>query len=448
MNNHYKILLYLCIFSVLYSLVFINIYQYPILGDAQTYYAYGVNLYKGNGYSYQESPPFAQSNMREPGYPVFIYGLFKIFGVSQSVIQTSQAVLNGVIAVVTYCLTIILFNNKKRALTAAILTAISPTIAGYAALIASETFATVCLMLLCLSFIMLLKEKHNRKKIGLAILTGLFCGSLVLTKMIYLLYIPLICLVLFIISKDKLFRYLKVLCIGIVFIVMLLPWVSFNNKIYGNSFFLTTRSGIGLALKAERLNYSIKETLIAFIYPFSERLVQIYFPDEYSRVSTNPVEGSAYKTTLDRYGSLLSQGYSEMAADKELRVEALNKIKKNILKYTILSISDFHFMLYFDGLPLSQFTTFFKSGVSGGINLFFKIYSIVIIAFAIKGIFIMMQNKENRFLKIVFLLPVFYTFLMYSAIFGAPRYTFLIIPFIYILASVSISELIKTRVSS
>ncbi len=50
MNNHYKILLSLCIFSILYSLFFSKIYQYPILGDERTYYAYGLNLYKGNGY--------------------------------------------------------------------------------------------------------------------------------------------------------------------------------------------------------------------------------------------------------------------------------------------------------------------------------------------------------------------------------------------------------------
>jgi hypothetical protein len=134
-----------------------------------------------------------------------------------------------------------------------------------------------------------------------------------------------------------------------------------------------------------------------------------------------------------------------MAADRQLRIEALWKIKENILKYTVLSISDFHFMLYFEGLPLSQFTNFFKRNIRGGINLLFKIYSLIILFFAVKGIFIMLKHKEKRSLKIVFLLPIFYTFFMYSAIFGAPRFTFTIIPFIYILASVSIYEMIKLR---
>jgi hypothetical protein len=134
-----------------------------------------------------------------------------------------------------------------------------------------------------------------------------------------------------------------------------------------------------------------------------------------------------------------------MAADRQLRIEALNKIKENILKYTILSISDFHFMLYFEGLPLSQFTDFFKRETRLAINAFFKIYSLLIIFFAVKGGFIMFRKKENVVIKTAFLLPIIYTFVMYSAIFGAPRYTFTIIPFIYILASASICEAIKIK---
>ena len=136
-----------------------------------------------------------------------------------------------------------------------------------------------------------------------------------------------------------------------------------------------------------------------------------------------------------------------MAADKQLRREALHKIKGNILKYLMLSLSDLHFMLYFEGLPLSQFTEFFKREARLAINAFFKIYSLLIIFFAVKGGFIMFRNKENTVIKAAFLLPIFYTLFIYSAIFGAPRYTFLVIPFIYILASVSIYELIKARMA-
>ena len=446
MNNHYKLLLFLCIFSIFYSLFFINIYQYPILGDERTYYTYGVNLYKGNGYSYQESAPFTESNLREPAYPFFIYGLFKIFGISKGAIEISQAILNGIIVLATYSLANLLFDNKRRALTAAFLTAISPTIAGYAALVASETLATVCLMLALLSFLALLKEKKSTRAIGLSILAGFFCGCLVLTKMAYFLFLPLICLVLFIMLADKFIKYKAVACIAIIFIGVLLPWSSFNNRIYGNPLFLTNRGGVAMTIKTERLSWTPKETLVSFIYPISEGLVQRYFPHEYKKVTYNPVDGSCFKAAYDSYDSLIIQGYSEMGADKQLRIGALTKIKENILKYTILSIADFHYMLYFEGMPLSQFTDFFQRETRMGINAFFKIYSLIIIFFAIKGIFIMMQHKENRPFKKAFLLPIFYTFFMYSAIFGAPRFTFTIIPFIYILASVSICEMIKPKI--
>lgn len=445
MRNHHKILLLiLCIFSLFCSLSFIKIYQYPVLGDERTYYAYGVNLSKGNGYSYQALPPFTQSNLREPAYLYFIGVLFKIFGESKNVIQISQAILNSVIVFLSYHLANLLLNDNKKALFAAFLVTISPAIAGYAALIASETLALIFAMLAMLSLLVLLKE--GKHLVAFSILVGLLCGCLVLTKMTYFLFPILICLVLLIVPADKFSKYTAVLCITITFIAVLLHWLSFNNKIYGNPFFLTNRGGVAITIKAERLNWTPKETLVSFVYSVSEGLVQRYFPNEYKKVTYNPVEGSAFKTAYDKYGLLISHGYSEMAADKQLRIEALNKIKQNIPKYIILSISDFHYMLYFEGVPLAQFTDFFKREVRGAINLFFKIYSLIIIFFAGKGIFVTLRNKENRFLKIAFLLPVLYTFLIYSAIFGAPRFTFTIIPFIYILASVGICELIKVKI--
>lgn len=443
-HNHSRILLFLFIFSILYSILFIKVYEYPISSDEE-YYAYGVNLYKGNGYSYNESSPFRKSNLREPGYPFFLYGLFKIFGVSKSVVQIIQAILNGIIVLVTYKLAGIIFDDKNKALIAAFLTAISPTIAGYAGFILSETLAAVYLMLAFLSFLALLKEKKGDRIIVFSVLTGFLCGCLALTKMAYLLFFPLACLTLLIALPNKFIKYKAVLCAVIVFIGILFPWFSFNNKVYGNPFFLTNRSGLLLTVKEERMNSTPKAILVSFLYPISERAVERYFPNEYRRLIYNQVEGSAYKAAFDKYKSLISRGYSEIAADSKMRQEALSKIKGNILRYVIHSISDFHFMLYFEGLPLSQYSYFFKREIRSSINFFFKIYSLVIIFFAVKGIFIMIKNKENLHLKIAFLTPIIYTFLIYSAIVGAPRLTFLAIPFIYALASAGILEGFKSK---
>ena len=447
MDSHYKILFFLCIFSILYSLFFINIYHYPVLGDGGTYYTYGVNLYNGNGYSWQKSPPFSQSNLREPGYPFFIYGVFKVFGISKSVIQISQVILNAIIIIATYSIANLIFADKRLSLISGCLTAVSPTIAGYAAFIFSETLAAACLMLLFVSLFLLFKKQESIHIIILSALTGLFCGCLVLTKMTYCL-LPLFIGLIILLNPWNLpykYKYKIVLCIAVTFISVLLPWLVFNNNLYGNPLFLTNRGGITIAAKSERLNWTHREILISFIYPVSEGLVQRFFPDEYKRITYNPVDGSVFKTVFDRYDSLISNGYNEMDADKQLRVEAWKRIKRHFLKYTILSIADFHYMLYFEGLPLSQFTDFFKRETRLAINAFFKIYSLLIIFFAVKGGFIMLRKKENAVIKTAFLLPIFYTFFMYSAIFGAPRFTFTIIPFIYILASVSIYEMIKLR---
>lgn len=445
-NNCRKILLFLCIFSIVYSLLSVKIYRYPILGDERTYYAYGVNLYEGRGYSYQESMPFEQSNLREPGYPFFICWLFKLFGVSKTVIQVSQALLNGIIVAFTYAMAKFIFGDQKKALAAAFLTSISPAIAGYAALIASETLATLLLILSCLAFLMLLKAKKVTKVLGFSALTGLFCACLALTKMVYLPFFLLISAALLILPADKRLKYKSALCIAVIFIIILLPWFLFNKRVYGNPFFLTNRGGITLTIKAERLGWTPKEALVSFVYPVSEWTAQRYFPHEYNKVTYDRLEGSAFKAAYDKYDALISRGYSEMAADKELRSKALSRIEQNFLKYIALSASDFHYMLYFEGLPLAQFTDFFKRQARLAINAFFKVYSLLIIFFAVKGAFIMFGDRKDTAIKAVFLLPVFYTFFMYSAIFGAPRFTFTVIPFIYILASAGIYGLIKARV--
>lgn len=445
MNGHHRIILSLCVFSVIYSLFFVKIYRYPVLGDERTYYAYGLNLYKGNGYSYQESAPFEESNLREPAYPFFIYMVFKIFGVSKGAIQVSQAFLNGIIVLCAYILAKSVFNDARIALTAASLAAISPAIAGYPAFIASETLATLFLMLASLSFLALLKARGGGRGAVFSILTGLFCGCLALTKMAYLLLFPLVCFLLFMAPERWPVKSSAVLLTLAVFVSVLIPWFSFNNRIYGNPFFLTNRGGITITAKAQRLKWTPKEAAVSFIYSISEGLVEKYFPVEYKKVTYGPVEGSAFKASYDKYDSLINRGYGEMAADKQMRSDALREIKANFLKYVILSVSDLHFMLYFEGLPLSQFTDFFKRGLRMAINSFFKLYSLVIIFLGVKGVFVLFRQKERASIKTVFLLPVFYTFFIYSAIFGAPRFTFTIIPFIYILASAGFWGAFKGR---
>lgn len=445
MNNNHKALLSIIVFSILSSFFFIRIYNYPVLGDEGTYYAYGKNLFKGNGYSWQDTHPFAQSNLREPGYPFFIYLLFKLFGVSKGVIQLAQAVLNGFIVGAVYYLASLIFFCRKTALLAAFLTALSPVIAGYSALIASETLSAFCLVSAVLSFLVILRQKKGIVVIAFSVLAGFFFGCLVLTKMTYLPFFPLLCMLLFIALHGKSFRLMAVLNMVVIFLAILSPWLIFNNRVYGNAFFLTNRGGMAMTVKAERLNWTHKEILLSFAYPFSEGLMQKYLPNEYKKVTYNPEDGSVFKAAYDKYDSLISRGYSEMAADRQLRSGSLIKISKHVLKYIILSISDFHYMLYFEGVPLSQFTDFFNRSMRFVINAFFKVYSLLVISFAVKGISILFRVKENIVISAVLFLPVFYTFFIYSAIFGAPRFTFTVIPFIYILASAGICETIKIK---
>ncbi|MCI4397895.1 MAG: glycosyltransferase family 39 protein [Acidobacteria bacterium] len=127
-------------------------------GDTVLYERFAVNLLQHDVYSGEEGPPYSPSYIRTPGYPLFLAGVYSIFGVGNDVaVRASQAVLDT-----STCLLVALLalswcplgwdqRRKGRAFFAAlILAAACPMVALYVGTVLSETltlfFGTACIL--------------------------------------------------------------------------------------------------------------------------------------------------------------------------------------------------------------------------------------------------------------------------------------------------------------
>ena len=76
------ILIFLVAFA--FRLFLIKYIPYPFfperIDDAHSYDIMGLNILQGNGFSGDENPPYKPTIRRTPVYPIFLAGIYAIFG--------------------------------------------------------------------------------------------------------------------------------------------------------------------------------------------------------------------------------------------------------------------------------------------------------------------------------------------------------------------------------
>ncbi|HKV41645.1 MAG TPA: hypothetical protein VJX67_20745 [Blastocatellia bacterium] len=118
--------------------------------DGRVYAQIGRNLMEHHGYSIQPDPPFAPSYIRVPGYPVFLAGIYRVFGAGNNrAVRVIQAVLSAatcwIVALIAYLWAPDGWEQKKKlkALLAALaLAAACPFTSIYVATVLTEVGAT------------------------------------------------------------------------------------------------------------------------------------------------------------------------------------------------------------------------------------------------------------------------------------------------------------------
>ena len=213
--------------------------------DGRVYSLIARNVLEQHVYSHDSQPPYAPSLIRLPGYPLFLAGVYKIFGVgnntavrvAQAVIDTATCVL---IALVAFEWTIEEERKRRAALIALGLAAVCPFTSIYVATILTEVFTNFLAVSMVLAttfaFKATLKAKPRKRAFSWWIATGLLAGLSVLFRPDAGLFAAAIgcTLLLSAIPGWRRFReaVLFAAVFSLAFCLVLVPWTIRNRRLF------------------------------------------------------------------------------------------------------------------------------------------------------------------------------------------------------------------------
>src|ERR1043165_6733948 len=155
--------------------------------DGRVYSQIARNVLEQHVYSHDTQAPYAPSIIRVPGYPLFLAGIYAVFGhgnntavrVVQAVIDTATCVL---IAWVAFAWAVNQERKHRAALIAFILAAVCPFTAIYVATILTEVLTNFLAAAMVLTAMFAFKASVRKKALGWWVATGLLAGLAVLFR--------------------------------------------------------------------------------------------------------------------------------------------------------------------------------------------------------------------------------------------------------------------------
>lgn len=383
----------------------------------------------GHGYSLDTCPPYAPTDLREPGYIFFLYLIYKIFGHNIQIAYFIQILFFSASCVLVFLIAKEIANARVAGY-AGILTAVCPTLANYAIYLYSESFFT---FLLIFSIFALINAK-NSQLVKWYILSGLLLGLMVLCKAVMLFFIvPAIC---YLFNKN----YKKIVLLFILFLSVIIPWTLRNYYTFG-TFSFARRAEMNLLIRAYKTDYSFDKMKKTIIYSYSEYLGSRYFPDP--TIKPRDILFQEDYKAYDKYAELVKKGKSSAQINKIMAEEAFYRLKGHPVKYLLQTPVELFRMALFMHMPalwekntVDKFTniqggTIFLSVVRG----LYRSISFVILALSFIGIYIRRAYWKKDF---IILAAIIYINLIYSILNSHSRYSMPLIPFYLMFAVIGV----------
>src|ERR1041385_4463051 len=153
--------------------------------DGRVYSQIARNVLEQHVYSHDTQAPYTPSIIRLPGYPLFLAGIYAVFGhgnntavrVIQAVIDTATCVL---IACVAFAWAVDQERKHRAALIAFALAAVCPFTVIYIATILTEVLTNFLAVAMVLTATFAFKATVRKKALGWWVATGLLAGLAVL----------------------------------------------------------------------------------------------------------------------------------------------------------------------------------------------------------------------------------------------------------------------------
>src|SRR6185436_7515557 len=155
--------------------------------DGKVYSQIARNLLEQHVYSAETEPPYLPSLIRLPGYPVFVAGVYSVFGHGDNMgVRLVQALIDtatcGLIALLAFFWEPDEKFKRRSSIAALALAAVCPFTTIYVATILTETPTMFLAVAMCLTATLALKATRNGRVLLLWVTTGLLCGLAVLFR--------------------------------------------------------------------------------------------------------------------------------------------------------------------------------------------------------------------------------------------------------------------------
>ena len=209
--------------------------------DGRVYSQIARNVLEQHVYSHDTQPPYGPSLIRLPGYPLFLAGIYKIFGVGNNTavrvihasIDTTTCIL---IAFVVFEWAIDEEHRHRAALIALALAAICPFTAIYVATIITEVLTNFLAVAMVLTATFAFKATMRKRAFVWWIETGLLAGLAVLFRPDAGLFAAAIGSTLILSSLSTLRRIREAILFAAVFslafCIVLVPWTIRNRRVF------------------------------------------------------------------------------------------------------------------------------------------------------------------------------------------------------------------------
>ncbi len=206
--------------------------------DSLEYHTAAITILEEHRFALENgAPPEA---LRTPGYPLFVAGIYAIFGYHPWIVLLFQIILDTLACFLLFRAFSRIFNSHL-AYIAAIIYAIDPYVIMYDSFLFCDSFFVFLLItgLFIFSYIVQ-AQRSNKKHLFLIFLMGLLMGIMSMVKPIAL-YLPLV-IIIYSMMASRSHRLNSVkhsLLILLGFGIIITPWIFRNYEIFGEPSFST-----------------------------------------------------------------------------------------------------------------------------------------------------------------------------------------------------------------
>jgi len=374
-------------------------------------------------------------------YPVFIAGVYKIFGPYPVAVKLVQVFIFALLTLLVYELCRLIFDERLARL-AGFATALCYSIAAFTGWFYREIFFCTLVFLL----IYCLYQAQIKKKVIWFILAGIVFGMACLTNTIIQFFIIFIIINFLFLNRKEGFKKISIRLVLFIlaFSLFVSPWVINNYMNYGQTFF-SSKSGLMMAMKAERM-HKIQGKYIQHLIANTtgDFFAQKFFPN-YNRKET--------RMGVDSYlewSGMINQGIGIKEVDAIMNKRAIKDIishpimalKMNFidfLKFNTPMVPDVRMQHMFaepgSHPNLSNFT-------KGSIILFIRFVYLIFAIFIIYAIVRHIRNWPK--MSWIILIVVYFNF-AFSNLIGVARHSVPMYPFYVILLVLGIVTFWKSK---